>query len=837
MNDRLALGRLWWKELRQLLPLLTLLPILGMLFLLFGWLAHGGHVAESLIVGAGLISLAMPGLFAAGVGALSVGYEKEQRTIGWLSSLPISPDRIIRVKLGAAFLGLLALWLVGGIFFSLSSRFNEDALTMEASWFSWPLHTLFVLLAGFALAWRSRSGLVAILLIVPVAALPLLLANAIDAVRHWRFDFHHDPEVLTLVFSQVLLGVLAWWLTIRWGHSSLSPESVTTSRFAFRWPWRETYRTPQRQAGYGAVTSPTAAMVWQFLNQSRGLLSGVTALLALALAWFALTERGQVEPAPWPIFLTILGISWLGVSVFQSDSVGQRIRFLADRGIAPGLVWFTRQMAPAALLAAFLLVILLVRYLTGVVAFDELLSAADGWPLMIAGVVMMYVVSQWVAQLLPSPIVSAIVAPTTTMLGFAYAAFSQLQLGTPIWLLLAVLFIPLVATRAMTRRWMDRRFGPSYWVTHAGFLVAMLLLPAVPILIIIAKQPGMPSDVARELAAAVDSSRYAAITVQPLELVLGKQEDPGLSLDMPSPDADAGFSMGGSAAEATKPTKNVPEPAASWLEQWSADLESIRQQLDASTGPISASSARVLEYLRGIATLTRMSLERSAEGAEASQAAGTALADPDSAARLHAESIRLLAEIGGRLRLSHRLIDQDSADLVDIWLLTEWQRPGVRERLGETLDRSTTQSLADRVGRQRARERAIAISWAEFNRARHPQFGYLTNQLGGYDLGSVSGSQAAQGAWLVNRRIGHAVSELWQWARVGAAGTTPERLRRVAEAWGQPPLKYGVGELGSHFRADDLDRFRHRGFSALSAVGSQWFADWERQAESLATKP
>lgn len=837
MNDRLALGRLLWKELRQLLPLLTLLPILGMLFLLFGWLAHGGHVAESLIVGAGLISLAMPGLFAAGVGSLSVGYEKEQRTIGWLSSLPISPDRIIRVKLGAAFLGLLALWVVGGTFFSLSSRFNEDALTMEASWFSWPLHTLFVLLSGFALAWRSRSGLVAILLVVPVAALPLLLAYAIDAVRRWRFDFHHDPAVPILVFSQVLLGVLAWWLTNRWGRSALAPESVTASRFAFRWPWRETYRTPQRRAGYGAVTAPIAAMVWQFLSQSASLLSGIAALLALALALFALTERGQVEPAPWPIFLTILGISWLGVSVFQSDSVGQRIRFLADRGIAPRLVWFTRHVFPAAMLAAFLLVILLVRYLTGVVAFDELLSAADGWPLMIAGVVMVYVISQWVAQLLPSPIVSAIVAPTTAMIGFAYAGFSQLQLGTPIWLLLAVLLIPLVATRAMTRRWMDRRLGPSYWAAHAGFLVAMLLLPAVPILAVMVKQPGMPSDVARELAAAVDVPRYAPHPLQPLELVLGKQQDPGLSLDMPSPDADAGFSMGGSAAEATEPPKNVPESVTSWLEQWSADLESIRQQLAASTGPISTSSVRVLEYLRGIATLTRMSLERSTEEAEVTLPAATIVAAPDAAARLNTESVRLLAEIGGRMRLSHRLIDQDTADLVDIWLLAELQRPGVRERLGETLYRSTVQSLADRAGRQRARERAIADSWAEFNRARHPQLGYLTNQLGGYDWGAVSGSQAAKGAWLVNRRIGHAVSELWQWARAGAAGTTPQRLRDVAEAWGQSPREYGLGEMGFYFRADDLDRFQHRGFLIPSAVGSQWFADWERQAESLGTKP
>lgn len=834
MNDRLALGRLWWKELRQLLPLVTLLPIMGLLFLLFGWLANDGSFAQALIVGAGMISLAMPGLFAAGVGALSVGYEKEQRTIGWLSSLPVSSSRIVRVKLGAAFLGLVALWLVAGIFLAFSSRFAGGVATIEVGWFTWPLHTLFVLLAGFALAWRSRSGLVAILLVVPVAALPLLLAYAIDAVQRWRFDFHHDPAVPVLVFSQLLLGGLAWWLAERWGRYSLAAETVTDSRFAFRWPWRETYRTSQRRAGYGAVTSPIAAMVWQFLNQSRGVLSGIAALLALALAWFALTEGGQVEPAPWPILLTILGISWLGVSVFQSDSVGQRIRFLADRGIAPRLVWFTRHAIPAAILSAFLLVILLVRYLSGDVAFDELLSAADGWPLIIAGVVMVYVISQWVAQLLPSLIVSAIVAPTTAMIGFAYAGFSQFQLGTPIWLLLAVLFIPLAATRLMTRRWMDRRFGPSYWVAHAGCLAAMLLLPAVPILAIMARQPGMPADVARELAAAVDSSLYTPIPAHPLELVLGKQEEPSLSLDMPSSDAAAETSDGLAAEEMPQP-KKVAEPAVSWLQRWTADMESIRQQLDASTGPVSASSARVLEYLRGIATLTRMSLERSADGAEASQPAGTALADPDAAARLYTESVRLLAEIGARLRLSHRLVDQDTADMVDIWLLVEWQRPGVREQLSESFDRSIVQSLADRTGRQRARERAVAFSWAEFNRASDPRLGYSPNQLGGYDLAAIVGLVPAKGAWVANRRIGHAVSELWQWARVGAEGTTPERLRRVAEAWGQPPLKYGVGELGSHFRADDLDRFRHRGFWSPSAVGSQWFANWERQAESLAT--
>lgn len=836
MNDRLALGRLWWKELRQLLPLVTLLPIMGLLFLLFGWLANDGSFAQALIVGAGMISLAMPGLFAAGVGALSVGYEKEQRTIRWLSSLPVSPSRIVRVKLGAAFLGLVALWLVAGIFLAFSSRFAGGVATIEVGWFTWPLHTLFVLLAGFALAWRSRSGLVAILLVVPVAAVPLVLAYAIDAVRRWRFNFHSDPAVPVLVFSQVLLGVLAWWLAERWGRNSLAAETVTVSRFAFRWPWQETYRTPQRRAGYGAVTSPIAAMVWQFFSQSVSLLSGIAALLVLALAWFALTEGGQVEPAPWPIFLTILGISWLGVSVFQSDSVGQRIRFLADRGIAPRLVWFTRHAIPAAMLSAFLLVILLVRYLTGDVAFDELLSAADGWPLMIAGVVMVYVISQWVAQLLPSPIVSAIVAPTTAMIGFAYAGFSQFQLGTPIWLLLTVLFIPLVATRTLTRRWMDRRFGPSYWGAHAGFLVAMLLLPAVPILAIMVKQPGMPSDVARELAAAVDSSLYTPIPAQPLELVLGKQEDSGLWLAPPTSDEDAGFSEG-SAAEAPEPPKNVPEPAASWLQQWSADLESIRQQLAASTGPISASSVRVLEYLRGIATLTRLSLERSTEEAEVTLPAVTIVAAPDAAAHLYTESVRLLAEIGARMRLSHRLVDQDTADMVDIWLLVEWQRPGVRERLGESLDRSIVQSLADRTGCQRARERAVAFSWAEFNRIRDAQKGNPPNQLGGYELVAIIGLEPAQGAWVAKRRIGHAVSELWQWARAGAAGTTPQRLRDVAEAWGQSPREYGLGEMGFYFRADDLDRFHHRGFRIPSAVGSQWFADWERQAESLATKP
>ncbi len=795
MNDRLALQRLWWKELRQLLPLVILLPLLVVApIALLAWLTEGNPWEAS-----GFILLWMPGLFAAGAGALLVGYEKELRTIDWLSSLPITARRIVRVKVGAALVGLAVLWLLSGLFLAEAMRSLPPGRAPKDLWMSLPLHTLFVLLAGFALAWRVRSALVALLLVVPVATLPYIFADVIDRWV-WQTPPLPRPTAGTLLACQLVGVAVAAWLTDRFGRRALAPAAAggwfEGSGFAAAVRDRVTFQ----RAGYGRIQSPLPALVWQFVLQSRGVLVGLTVMLAITTLVLGTADLNQTGGGRI-VFASMLGlvaISWLGVSVFQSDVLNQRIRFLSDRGISPRATWYTRHAAPASLLALFVLLLLLVSLLAtdwSWETFGEVGPALASFTLV---AVVIYVFSQWLGQVIVSPIVSAISAPLVALVAIGYGSFAIGMLGTPWWLALLLLAVPVIATRTMTRRWMDRRLGFTYWASHTAFLTVVILLPAMPLLIAIARQPAMPDKAASEIRAlARQSQPYRVWTT---ELVLGEPES--------------------SLSPETTPAERVDD-----------QLDHIETQLSESSRPIGSSSARVIEFLRSTATLSRKgsvppaSTSITDEPSEASESDDV----PHSQQR-YRRAIRMLVDITTEMRRSFQLRDQDTADLIEIWLLAELGQDQARQWLGESLYEATAAMLANRQSRQQARRRAIALSWEIFQTADRRN--RVPSTLGGYTLDDVVRHVGTlQGGWVSQRRVGVAVADLWDLAQEGSAAATPDRLRRIAEYWRQPLGRYGIGPAGPYLRADDLDRFVHQSLNeSPRAIASQWFADWERLA-------
>ncbi len=833
MNARLALQRLWWKELRQLMPMLVLLPTLVLLLLVFYQFVGLSSISANAIP---MVILGMPGLFAVGAGALLVGHEKELRTLDWLSSLPIAATSIVRVKLGAGLLGLLALWLLAGLLFTFTAVSSSyvPLSGADTSWVNWPLNSLFVLLAGFALAWWTRSALLAVLLVVPVSISPYALAIAIDSIALWHTTVSHKPSPNTLLVCQVLCSGVALWLVDRLGRQSLAPQSPSSvmsprlSAIRSWFPARDRYRTQHQLAGYGKVQAPLPALVWQFVCQSRAWLLGTSMMLAAAVLLTASTnlltastDLGQRQASPMllVVLLGFLATSWLGTSVFQSDTIHQRIRFLADRGISPRLIWLTRHAAPAGILALFILLLVVIVAITtrwdatGLGAnyrsgsftsstrWDRTVlgSTATAFGLTAAAIAVIYLVSQWVGQVILSPIVSTVAAPFIVLGAIGYGSFSLNSLGTPWWVAALVLLIPIAATIMMTRRWMDRRLGFSYWASHAGFLGAVAFIPWIPLLITAARQPAMPAVVAAELNAAHVKSR--AYRVAPHELVLGE-------------------------------TKHAGEAFVPIEDHWDRQLDDFENQLRETSRPISASSFRVFAQLRSIATLTRLSLEQGTTSVGQSPAAGDGPSAQQQSLQLYQRSVGLLVRIAERMRLSPRIIEQDTADLIEIWLLAELKRVQAAERLGEPLYSTAASMLADQAARREARARSVALSWASFqeeNRLRrHPSM-----TLGGYDLHDVQSDVGTmRGGLLNNRRVGLAVSDLWQWVNEGEQSATPERLVRIAQFWGRPPSDYGIGPVGIYRRADDLDRFIHPGFRSF-AVASQWFAGWEREAAEL----
>ncbi|MCO6455684.1 MAG: hypothetical protein J5I93_10355, partial [Pirellulaceae bacterium] len=354
MNARWAWQRLWWKELRQLIPLAVLLTLLVILLLGLQALTAGSYPASVLQSTTVALCFGMPGLFACGVGAVLVGYEKDSRTLRWLANLPVPPRWIVRVKSLAALLCLAGLWAVSALILAVVSSSDVYPFTTDftGGWIA-PAFSVFLLFAGFALAWRIQSALTGLLLVIPIASLPLLLAGAINA---WVWPAERDPFSPAASYTQLAcigLGiVLAVWLTERFGGRALAAQTAdTSSLIGFFRSWRGLFGAPW--IATASIRPRLSALVWQFACQSRAWLAGnlVTLIVAVVLLAPAVEANHPIGRSMLGLLLLVLSSSWLGAMVFQSDMLQGRIRFLSDRGISPAATWMTRQAAPAGLLA------------------------------------------------------------------------------------------------------------------------------------------------------------------------------------------------------------------------------------------------------------------------------------------------------------------------------------------------------------------------------------------------------------------------------------------------------------------------------------------------------
>ena len=95
-------------------------------------------------------------------------------------------------------------------------------------------------------------------------------------------------------------------------------------------------------------------LIWQFVRQNQTVLMGIAAMLLVALGLLITTPSLDSGRPVLAAFFGLLAASWLGVLAFQGDGVQDRIRFLAERGVSPAKIWWTRHAPPLSLLAVAL---------------------------------------------------------------------------------------------------------------------------------------------------------------------------------------------------------------------------------------------------------------------------------------------------------------------------------------------------------------------------------------------------------------------------------------------------------------------------------------------------
>ncbi|MEQ1825277.1 MAG: hypothetical protein ABL921_05000 [Pirellula sp.] len=814
-SNRVLRG-LAWKEIRQTIPLFVMLLGLELLLHLLVLASSRGSGLEM----HKLFLVLIPNLFAVGYGAISVSQDKEQRTILWLNSLPIRPADILCVKLSLGLVGLLAVWLASLL---MSSIFNagvhrSDLIQFRHNTndlippFLWPLNSVFLLFLGIATAWRWQSVLVALFMVVPLATLPTLFGLIetmwLDLTGHMASEIRLSGPLQLL--NYLLPTMLFAWLGWRFGYAFLTasnrPHRITSAWHMF--DIRESRGSSLPKSSQGLASS----LVWQFAWQNRLVpLAIVSAIVlpAVLMLFFRPTENLDKHPeaVALPLVAGWLVACWLSASVFQSDGVQGRIRFLAERGIAPGTIWWTRQIVPASIIALATFVMALVIGIAQFVIRGETHGGiASTIPLIALGFPISFAIfsaGQWYGQVFRSPIASIVTVPAAMLAVVGYVAFAVYELGSPIWLVCISFGIGILATRVMMHPWMDGRTGIRYLLGHLGFFVVALVLPAIPFLTTMATYPSMPSSAYYEFQE--QASRLRGGMSQPIGLVQKPRSDE-INVDelMSGLQGMGKIAGGGEITDAeidVAPvrTETYELKKLGFIEQIQSRLDAYESQLASTSDPIQFDQS--VTFVAAEATLSGINLKESA-------------GDPLVQER-YRRAMSLLNQIDTRVRKSWRLVDQEGADRLECWMLEQVRDPNARDRLGPTLFASIVRSLGDREGRMQARRRAIVLSWYDGIRPTKQ----LT--LGGLNIPNSTKLHGTMRAQLADSRQVSLISWLlMQYLNSQDQTQANQHFARMSEAWMHRTLK----------------RTPYPGLNRYGAMvaGQGWLGEWETDAQTLA---
>jgi len=623
----------------------------------------------------------------------------------------------------------------------------------------WICGTFAVLSLGFALAWKFSTA-ISSLIALAIYCCVLTLAGKI-ALNMFVTSETYDQsiELLSLGLLSLVFAAAAVFYGQRAFITGAPTESIFSSK---RWDSGRIERHPQKSRSSFWTLSPSSSLIWQISRQNSLLWSGLLLIVVVSGSLF-LFFRLNRNPSEADLLLSVLlpgglALSWLGASVFGSDAYRDRINFLAQRGVAPGLIWWTRMVLPLG--SVGLLALLMFSYGLRVLEIE-----GDFGVLMTLGVSavpMIFAFTQWFSQWTRSTLLSFCVAPAAAAMIIGYQVFVTESLQAPWWILLPSVAVAILATRIMLCPWMDGRFDLRYWTGHGALLLVALGIPLIPFVYTWATYPDMSPEMQRSLAAEVADYQRSP---RPIILDL-KSNRMGLATD-----------------DATAKSGNIAESV-------SAVLDSMEQELKATNGPVAIPGNR-----RAITTANLLSLRMDKIDAMADSK------KPDGREQTYRKRYQrvmlLLDDLVRHMRLSERLSEQNYADSIERWLVSELSRPGRRQIFSPQQYARLVSGLADQDARHQARRRAVAMAWHESTIQRNHQF---------RNDAATKQKVILAPRWLVAQRD---------------AAIAAEDLLKHLESSVPKPIAY----------AGELDGI---GLGSLPTPGQLWHRPWEAKAKQLA---
>jgi ABC-type Na+ efflux pump permease subunit len=290
------------------------------------------------------IALLMTALFSGAAAAISFSSEHDEKTFGFLRSLPVSPLTVLAGKTAWLVLGTIFVAVLSSLFalfwnFITGNHFNT--VTLEHVLGSVGVGILEAFAWGLFWSPRCRSQIHALLATYFCASISGYTATLFSATSTSVLESYCNAVpvrfgIAAIVTVFAVRGALKWFDMATQKRSRFF-ETEKEKRGWFRYP-----KTPQ---------SPFFALLHQSIRQSQTIL-----LCGLAVSIYAdciilfknfneLNQRGIVE-TDFFIFLSILGcvvfyIVFCG-SIFAQDQKNNSFRFLSRCGISARKIWWSR---------------------------------------------------------------------------------------------------------------------------------------------------------------------------------------------------------------------------------------------------------------------------------------------------------------------------------------------------------------------------------------------------------------------------------------------------------------------------------------------------------------
>ncbi|MCC9655485.1 ABC-2 transporter permease [Rhodopirellula halodulae] len=808
MNETRVWQGLFWKETKQIVPLIGMLFAVSA-FLILVWASTSRQLNITLRAAGDIVPLIMPALFAAGAGAILVSHEKETRSLRWLASLPIPTRPIVATKLVVAFGGLIAMWIGCGVL-SLVAGLDSGGVGELSEWRQihpafWFLHSVYVLLCGFYTSWRNKNAFPALVWIIPLALLPFLFAEIWFALPHSSSIQYTNVTQKTWVMSLVTLFAIpiAGWFAYRAGLNDLQadePEKLL-GRESMSSP--DAWRPPE-------VSAPTvmpfrdslASLVWQNVHGSPWMSIGLSVpLLAGAVAWLILTNHVG-SPSNWELVciqiaigLAMLAVSWLGVAVFAGDGSAARLKFLADRGVSPWRAWVGRHWFAVSLLSATALLIVGVQSILGTPvgpdAYEQPLVFEVSLFTLLLVFAVVYGVSQWTSQVVPMLAASAFLAPVLSLVALALLVNAGVGNGVRLGWLLLVVALPFIGTWWTMRDFMDGRRGRNYWSVVVVSALLFSIMPSVPVWIAKSRFPAMSEERVAELLP--EARRFSqGNALQFTSMRMG-------NLDLREDYSSVYGDIDGETAVKRFQQRDYMSP-----ETWMVIGDQDDTPLRADTWIIQSS----LE----MTSLAKLQWKR----------------DPSEQAKEElAAFVDRLTTVAKRLRLSVRWYDQEMADYVEEWLVENLSDEALQPLQSEPFFRGAVEQVGAFDDRQKARRRALLASWyidRELPGSRH-RYGVSAND-DWFDQVPLEWR-----ASIVQQGFGAVVDQcLWILEKGKEGGDLESEFRSLHELLGRPGGDFETGPYGDNVpSAKNVGHSRrHYGFPAVS-----WFEPWENEGREI----